>query len=262
LRDVMLAAELSAYLQEEAQVYRFLRLGMRNGWTLKNIKNSGLLGTYTNGPAWDDAVSAYDSLHQAYEDGLDHVLRKEVRGMYRRDQWMAMQALFRIGDKQQEEYGEQQFAPHSEKQMALLHGMLLNQGYPGEQLIGNSWWLSTVLSHHNSISKAYLERDVLYPYLRPKLLEAIEKGQLHPNEFMLIEDWREAVRSDHGSTAYGFMGEVPDQKTMDAINRNRDTLGMRSVALRNAMIQLEKEMGMDFQLPRGWGVEEIHIVGQ
>ena len=79
-----------------------------------------------------------------------------------------MGALFRIGSKSQDNYAENKFAPHSEQQISELRDILLEIGYPGEKLIGNDYWVSTILSHHNSISQAYNKKDRLYPELKPQ----------------------------------------------------------------------------------------------
>jgi hypothetical protein len=65
--------------------------------------------------------------------------------------------------------------------------------------------------------------------------------------------------NNHGHTAFGFLGSIPDEKTMDAVNENRTALGIRSVTLRNSLLALERELGLDCYLPREWGVEEIAI---
>ena len=126
--------------------------------------------------------------------------------------------------------------------------------------MGNDWWVSVILSHHNSISTEYNSKDSIYLDLRPKLIEAIERGELHPYEFAIIEDWRSASLYQHKSTSYGFLGVVPDSSTLEKANVNRDAIGLRSIQLRNDLIDVEQSTGLNLYLPKGWQKGKITVV--
>ena len=259
LRDCKLATELSAFEQDSKSGFRFLRLGILHGWTLKGIKKNRKLSFLYRDPQWNNVESEYDSLHKRYLAKLNTPLRHQVHEMYKKDQKKVLGALFRIGEKNQIKYAEKKFAPHSEKQLAQLNKILIEQGYPGEKLIGNKWWFSVILSHHNSISTAYTLKDTIYLNLRPKLMKAIEKGELHPYEFAIIEDWRTAALYQHKLTSYGFLGVIPDNSTLEKVNQNRDKMGLRSTELRNALIEIEKETELNLYLPNGWQKGKIIV---
>lgn len=252
LRDCQLATQLCAFEQKSKTGFRFLRKGIKQGWTLKQIKKNERLGFLHTHAEWPAIESAYDSLHALYLSRLNTSLREQVRSMYKKDQKKAIGALFRIGEKSQTRYAERKFAPHSEKQLAQLKQILTEKAYPGEKITGNNWWVSVILSHHNSISQAYVQKDTLYSGLRPLLIKAIEKGELHPYEFATIEDWRCAALYEHQSTSYGFLGVITDSAALKKVNRNRAAIGLRSVELRNALIDIEQQTGLNLYLPKGW----------
>ena len=81
--------------------------------------------------------------------------------MLSKNQWKAFGVLLRFIEKGEQRYAHKKFAPHSERQME-------DYGYPGDRLVGNGFWMSVILSHHNSISKEYLIQDTPYPSVKPK----------------------------------------------------------------------------------------------
>ena len=87
---------------------------------------------------WAKVIAKYDSLRKIYSSRLNFRLKEQVHEMFKKDQKKALGALFRIGQKAQDRYAENKFAPHSEEQLRLLDSILDQHGYPGEQLIGNS----------------------------------------------------------------------------------------------------------------------------
>ncbi len=249
LRECKLGTELATYHNDFEIAFRFLEKGILAGWTLKSLKKKQQLISLQQNPKWSVMEESYDSLHLIYLAKLNKPLRQQVRSMLKQDQKMALKAWLRIGDKSQIRYAEEKFAPHSEQQLAELRQIIVKNGYPGEKIIGNSWWASVFLSHHNSISPAYTLQDTLYPAIRPYLQEAILKGELHPYDFAIIEDWLVAASSGHDNTSYGYLGKLTDE---EKVNENRKKIGLRSIDLRNALIDLEAETGLNLYLQKDW----------
>ena len=252
LRDCKLATEIALHLGDQDAAFRFLQRGILSGWTKKEIRKNTRLKALHQDPRWDALLQNQDSLFAWYESRLDPLLRKEIKALLKKDQKMALGALLRIGEKAQTSYNEKKFAPHSEKQVMRLRELIREKGYPGEKLIGNGWWASVILSHHNSISPTYAAADSLYPGLKPLLLEAIEKGELHPVDFAVIQDWRTAVLSHHDKTTYGYLGKISGQQELDEVDQHRHSIGLRTVAQRNALLDFEKETGVNLYLPKDW----------
>ncbi|WBL41559.1 hypothetical protein PBT90_12425 [Algoriphagus halophytocola] len=259
LRDVKVAAELSAFEKDYKSGLKFARLGIKAGWTLKSINKNGNLRSLRKQPEWTKLMSTYDSLHKIYLSRLNIQLKEQVHEMFKKDQKKAFGALLRIGQKAKRRYSEIKFAPHSEHQLEELGKILDEFGYPGERLIGNNLWGSVILSHHNSISVNYNSKDTLYDHLKPRLLNALEQGEISPYELAQIEDWRIAALNEHELTSYGFLGAIPDNIVLETINKNRANIGLRSIELRNELIDVENETGMNLHLPKGWQNGKIKI---
>ncbi|WP_299163597.1 hypothetical protein [uncultured Eudoraea sp.] len=248
LRDYQVAAQLAFYLNERQKALRLLEEGITAGWELKELKNNKFLASLQDESVWTALENNYDSLRSFYLNRIDPKLREKVHKMFKKDQKKALGALFRIGDKAQERYATKKFAPHSEIQMTKLINILENVGYPGEKLIGNDYWMSTILSHHNSISQAYSKKDTLYMHVRPKLIQAIETGQMSPFEFAMIDDWQKAVISNRTEAGYGFLNP-PLQATLSVTDDLRQKIGLRTIELSNKLVDIEEKTGMNFYLP-------------
>jgi hypothetical protein len=124
LRDIKVATELSAYEKDYKSSLKFLRLGIKTGWTLKSINKSDNLKSLKEHSEWVKIVSEYDSLHKIFLSRLNFQVKEQVHEMFKKDQKKALGALFRIGQKAQNKYTEKKFAPHSEKQLDLLDSIL------------------------------------------------------------------------------------------------------------------------------------------
>ncbi|MGB5188508.1 hypothetical protein, partial [Robiginitalea sp.] len=247
-RDYKIAIQLAVFQKNEEKVLELLQKAFGNSLELKEIKKLPTLKTLRNMPGWDRLENSHDSLSAASPNPVDIPTRETVRGMYKKDQKKAMGALLRIGDKAQIAYAEKNFAPHSEEQLSQLTEIITRGGYPGEKRIRNDYWASTILSHHNSISTAYNQNDTLYPKLKPLLLEALKAGEISPYELAMIEDWRITTVSGGSEPGYGFLNP-PRALSLNATDNLRKAIGLRSISLRNRLVAVEAETGMDFFLP-------------
>lgn len=240
LRDYQVATQLALHLDQNQKAIHYLKEGIAAGWELKAIKANQYLKPLRDGPEWKMIKKSFAERRKKYEAKLNQQVRDRVRKMFKKDQWKAIGALFRIGDKAQERYAERKFAPHSESQMVKLIEILEKHGYPGERLIGNDFWVSTIISHHNSISQKYAQKDTLYDFIKPKLIESIKNGQMSPYEYALIDDWYKTVVSDRTEVGYGFLNS-PNRSTLSEINILRQRIGLRSIELRNKLVEVEKK---------------------
>ena len=257
LRDYKLASQLALYLDDKRKAFDIIKKGVSAGWELKDLRKNRFLKPLQKDPQWRIVEQSYSHLRHQFETRVDNDLREKVRLMFKKDQKKAMGALFRIGNKSQEKYGTEKFAPHSEDQMFELIDILNKDGYPGEKIIGNDFWMSTIISHHNSISQEYSKIDTLYNYIRPKLIRAIEKGEMSPYEYALMDDWQLAASSGRTKPGYGFL-IPPEESTLEKTNELRQKIGLRTVEIRNRLVEVEKKTGMNFYLP-DWIKGKINI---
>ena len=254
-----MATQLSAYKKDFESGFKFIRLGIANGWTLKRISKDNKLKLFRKSPDWKELEQDYDSLHNLYQSRLNFELKEKVHEMFKKDQKKAFGAFVKIGQKAKRRYSEKKFAPHSEKQLEELNDIIDRFGYPGEKLIGNDLWGSVILSHHNSISVKYNLNDTLYSNLKPKLIDALKKGEISTYEFAVIADWRIAALNHHSLTSFGFLGSIPHSVYQKVVNKNRAEISMRSIELRNKLIDIENDTGLNLYLPKGWQNGKITV---
>lgn len=250
-RDYKVATQLALYVGSTDEAFTYLRKGIASGWTMKSINKNEFLKPLKSHTEWVTIEKQYVVLRKIYRQKINLSVRTAVKKMFAKDQRKALLALLRFSDKGQERYAEKKFAPHSEKQLAKLNEIIKTYDYPGERLIGNSYWASVMLTHHNSISERHALSDTLYPYIRPKLLQAIEFGQLSPHEFARIDDWYLVIKSGHNEKAYGFLQNTLTEAEKDSANQLRARIGLSSVETTNVLIAIQQQTGLNFYLPSG-----------
>ena len=259
-RDYQIAAQLAIYLEETEKTAQLLRKGITAGWTKKSIRKNKYLAGFRKTEAWKEIRKDYKKFRNQYEASLDAELRNRVKELFSRDQKKAFAALFTFGSKAQDRYAEKKFAPHSERQMAQVSSIMEEYGYPGEKLIGNDFWMSTIVSHHNSISQKYVVKDTLYPEMQDDLQQALKKGQISPFEYALMDEWYRTIKSGwQAHDGYGILNP-PYEKSLPAFNLLREKCFLRPIELRNKLVEIEEKTGMDFYLPGGpWIDGKIEI---
>lgn len=261
LNDYQIATQIALAAKEEEKCWKYLIAGIKSGWTLKSIKHNSYLEKLKIDPQWKLIKKEYGMWRNEYEIHLNQDARKKVKKMFSKDQWRAIGALFTFGSKGQDRYAEKKFAPNSEKQIDKLITILNDWGYPGERLIGNNFWMATILSHHNSISQAYVQQDTLYQFVKPSLLNALATGQMSPWEFAMLDGWYRTVKAGWEKADYGFLNPPTKEEWM-TVNELRKSIGLRSIETRNRLIDIEQSTGMNFYLGgRPWVEGKIEIKG-
>jgi hypothetical protein len=262
LRDYKVAAQLALFIKDETKAFNFIKLGISNGWTLTEITENKFLEPLQKKKEWEIIKSQYDTLRNKYNERVNQKLSVEVYEMFKRDQRLDLPYYFRIGQKAKDRYAIRKFALNSEKQITRLNEILTEYGYPGEKLIGNNIWMLTILIHHNSISKGYVQNDTLYPALKPRLLDAIRMGQLLPDDYALIEDWYVGVKSNWKAGAYGYVTKLTEQEFLKS-NELRQSIGLCSIETRNRLVDIQEQTGMNFYLDGTmWMKGKINLVSK
>lgn len=256
LRDYQIATQLALYLNDDEKAKSLLIKGIQSGWTMKSIRKNGYLRKLRKREDWNFIKKQYHSLNAQYESSLNQNLKESVKKMFSKDQWKALGALLTFNSDAQDRYAEKKFAPHSKKQIAAFLEIIDEYGYPGEKLIGNNFWMSTILSHHNSISTAYNKKDTLYEIIKPKLWLALEKGQISAFEYVLIDEWCRATKEDK---TYGIL-DGPLLKDLESTNQLRKQAYLRSIEVHNKLIDIQGKTGMSFYLDgHPWSAGKIEI---
>ncbi|HEY1871540.1 MAG TPA: hypothetical protein VGG71_10805 [Chitinophagaceae bacterium] len=260
LKDYKVAAQLALFTKDEAKAFKFIKLGILDGWTLDEITEDKFFRPLQKEKEWETIKSQYDTLRREYNKRINQQLSAEIHEMFKRDQRLDLPYYLRIGQKAKERYALRKFAPNSEKQVTRLNEILNNYGYPGEKLIGNEIWTLTILIHHNSISTGYVQKDTLYPALKLKLFDAIRKGEMSPDDYALVEDWYVGVKSNWKDGAYGYVTTLAHKDSTKS-NTLRQSIGLCPTEIRNRLVDIQGQTGMNFYLDGAmWVKGKINFV--
>ena len=247
LADHKRAVQLAFYIEDLEKTEELLRNAIAAGW--KSINKNKFLSDFRKTGRWKSIRKDYKNLREQYEERLNIPLKNRVKKMFSKDQRKAMGALFKFSSKAKDRYAEKKFAPHSRSQLIEFKEIITSFGFPGEQLIGNDIWMSTILSHHNSITKEHAETDTLYTSLKPLLFESLNSGHISPFELALIDDWYLTVRSGWSSSpGYGILNS-PSKEALEEFDALRKEVYLRPITLRNRLVEIENKTGMDLYLP-------------
>lgn len=257
LRDYKIASQLSFLIGDKAKGMNFLNKAISDGWELNHLKEQKFLSKHLLASDWKVIENQYENFYNQFLNRIDSNVKTMVQTMIEKDQKIAYQAYIIEDEIEQEKYISENFPQHSEKQLKHLVKIFEDYGYPGEFLIGNDFWVSTILSHHNSQGTDYVLQDTLYDYIKPQLLQSLKKGLMSPYEFALVEDWKKTVISDGKESLYGYL-TPPKTSSISQINKNRKHIGLRPVELRNKLVDIEEKTGMSFYLP-DWVEGKIKI---
>lgn len=260
LREYQVAAQLAVHVGDTEAAFQYIRKGIEGGWSMKYLKGTTYLNPLHDLPEWKQVKADYEQLRAKFIAKKNTEVGQQVQKMIKADQWLALKGLFTFSSNAQDRYGERKFAPHSEQQMQKLQAIMDEHGYPGEQLVGIGLWMATILSHHNSISAAYVQQDTIYEHLKPQLMEAVKTGALNPYKLAQIEDWRLAVKYQRQEAGYGYLNEVLAFRLTET-NQLRQALALRSIELRNQLVDVEKKTGMYFFLMgQPWVKGHIEVI--
>lgn len=246
-KDYIRAAQIALELDQNEKSITYIKSGMSLGWSWKSIRKNTFLKSKLTDQEWAELKDSYKALNEKYISEINADLSKEISIIYKKDQRLAMQALFSFSQKAQDRFAEKTYVPKSKPRVMQILHILKTQGYPGERVIEKQYWITTPLMHHNSSSTACVKADTLYLEIRPLLIKAIRAGDMSPYDFATIDDWYILVKSARTEVGYGIVGELNSTNTSTA-NSLRSKIGVRNIVLRNKLVDVEETTGMDFYL--------------
>ena len=248
LRDYKVASQVSFRVEAREKGLLYIKKAISGGWELNDLKEQKYLRKKLRDTEWEDIENQYRDLRSLFLVRIDSSLKNRINLMIEKDQQIAYKASIIEDEQAQEKFISENFPKHSEEQLAQLIEIMETIGYPGEFLIGNDFWVSTILSHHNSQGLDYVKKDTLFDFIKPKLKQYLKKGYISPYEIALPEDWKKTVISEWNASAYGYL-HPPNTSNMSQINKTRRAIGLRTVALRNKLVDIEEKTEMNFYLP-------------
>ncbi|MEO1033366.1 MAG: hypothetical protein AAFX55_18400 [Bacteroidota bacterium] len=248
LRDYKVASQISFLIGEKEKGLTYIKKSISNGWELTDLKEQKFLTKNLLASDWETIEKQDEDLHNQFLNKIDSTIKNRVRSMFDKDQKIAYKAFIIEDEIEQEKFITENFPKHSEEQLVNLIEIMEIKGYPGEFLIGNDFWVSTILSHHNSQGVDYVRNDTLYDFIKPKLIQFLNEGYISPYEIALAEDWKKTTISEWNESPYGYLNP-PNTSNISQVNKTRTAIGLRTVELRNKLIDIERKTGMRLYLP-------------
>ena len=240
LKHCKVAAQLSAFINDADKLFYFLEKGLKAAWTLKQINKSKHFKNFKSDDRWKKLKDNEEEYKSAFLQSINTSLRTEVREMFAKDQKRALRVALTPVKKWRERYTNRKFVPNNRAQVRRINEIIDQTGYPGEKLIGDKSWATVIISHN--------EHDTIYEALRPKLYKALERGELSPSDLGIIETWRIVVNTDRKEKGFAIWSEEISKPEATKPDSLRQSIGLRSIALNNKLIQTEKELDMKFYL--------------
>jgi hypothetical protein len=240
LRDIKVAAQLSAYLNNTDNLFHFLEKGMKKGWTSKEIMKIRIFKKFKNDNRWETLKASKDQFRKEFESSINMQLRTEIKEMLNEDQKRAIRVALTPIKKWRTRYTNRKFVPHNRAQVRRINQIIDQYGYPGEKIIGDKSWATVIISHN--------EHDTIYNQLRPKLYTAFARGELSAIDLAIIETWRIVVDTDRKEMGFIIWGDEITKSESIKGDSLRQSIGLRSIELNNKLIQTEQELDMKFYL--------------
>ncbi|PSR56715.1 hypothetical protein AHMF7605_26085 [Adhaeribacter arboris] len=245
LRDMKVAAQLAAYTKDTANLYFFLEKAMQKGWTAKQILKRENLQPFKSDDRFQKLLAGEDQFHKTFENKINLTLRKEIKQMLAADQKRALRVALTPGKKWRQQYTMKKFVPQNRVQVRRINQIMDQVGYPGEKIIGDHSWATVLISHN--------EHDYIYQQLRPKLYAALKRGEISAIELAIVESWRRVVDTNGQEKAFVIWEQEVSQEEAAHADSLRSSIGLRSIALNNKLLDLEKELKMKFYLSPSHG---------
>lgn len=240
LRDIKVAAQLSAHVNDREQLFYFLEAGMKKGWTSKAIMRMKVMKKFRRDDRWKVIKSNEDQFKKEFANRINLQLREEVKKMLAEDQKKAIRVALTPVKKWRDRYTNRKFVPNNRAQVRRLNQIIDESGYPGEKIIGDRSWAMVVISHN--------ERDTIYNELRPKLYAAFDRGELSAIELAIIETWRIVVDTERKEKGFVIWSEEISAAESIKADSLRKCIGLRSIDLHNKLIKTEEELDLKFYL--------------
>lgn len=240
LRDIKVAAQLSAYVNDSDNLFYFLEKGMKKGWTFKQIMKRKVFKKFKTDNRWRKLKASQWQFKKEFENSINLELRAELKEMLVKDQKRAIRVALTPIKTWRERYTNRRFVPNNRAQVRRINKIIDQVGYPGEKIIGDKSWATVIISHN--------EHDTIYHELRPKLYAAFERGEISAIELAIVESWRTVVNTSWKDKSFAIWEQEIEKNEAAHADSLRSTIGLRSIELNNKLIDAEKELKLKFYL--------------
>ncbi|GAB3234131.1 hypothetical protein J0A67_20485 [Algoriphagus aestuariicola] len=250
-KDLKIALQLAYRVGDSVSFRRFSGKAFERGWDWKKAKKE-LRDNSDFELGLGDSLKSISKRTRRIPVPYPEI-REQVKRLFIQDQWQALGGLFTFSAERQDRYAEKKFAPKAKKRVEEIRSIMDQVGYPGEMLIGNSVWASTILSHYNSISERFAKADTLYPALKDSLRRDLGLGKISPFEFTLIDNWYQSIVSGRQVESYGILEREVSDEALPMVDTNRLAVGLPTVADYNRLLDLQEKNGIRLFFGEAWG---------
>ena len=250
-KDLKIALQLAYRARDSASFQRFSEAAFARGWEWKKAKKE--LKENPDFPFGMGIRLKSISKNTEKSEVRHPEIREQVKKLFIQDQWQALGALFTFSSHKRERYAERKFAPKAKLRVERIQEIIKEIGCPGEMLIGNFVWASTILSHYNSMSEELTKADILYPAMKITLQRELGLGRISPFEFALIDNWYQSVKSGRTVESYGILEGEVSEGSVASVDANRLAVGLPPIGVYNQLLAVQNESRIRLFFGQAWG---------
>ncbi|UTW60812.1 hypothetical protein KFE98_12330 [bacterium SCSIO 12741] len=246
-KDLYLAAQVSAYLNQNQRCYNYLITGFVNGIPQSVLENNPYLKRWTS-TEWGKKLtqSRLDSLYAVNEERINTWYKKRMAALYRQDQLLRDSCHLPVdsfpGGQQQKNLLYQKWMKQADRQSRQIMRYTVKYGFPSFQVIGcddKRYFEDSddgVGSKYGSIILYHSKTS--WDLFKNVLMTQLEQGNLIPKQYALIRDfaarnYQTGYRPNAKYGNYVYYIRWNDQKKtpwsttkLKWVNKNRYEIGL------------------------------------
>ncbi len=244
-RDVFTAMQIASLHGDSAIVLKLMAIGARQGITLEHLALS----------------TTYDFLDSLNLIGPCKDMIMSERGKYRERLLPKYRQVFmRNYNTEQAAKAKPGFSSVVNENFGIIRSFIRDHGFPSERNIGidNCDVMNSIRSRclrNAKIMATLLHKPYSFSELKPILMSAMEKGELHPYDFAYIygfEMGRVSKLYDEASKPqmqWNFNSSFePKTQNLEKVNKDRHSIGMMSLELEKELKEKERSLKIDLGL--------------
>lgn len=217
--DFLLASINSEKLKDNQKTFDYLKKGINNGLTLKQIKKQ--LQEFKKSRKWKELKKEYNSIRKNHLSTLNLPLREEISEMIRKDQ-KARAPIFG-GWKQMKKIDTYNY----NRLIDIIKKN--NNKWPGFSTIGEITPKGKYDVTKNITLMPLHFKEEWVEKLKPYMYEAVLNGEIYPYQFARIIDYKNLKCQIYGTYAYSEKYEVGEICDCEKANQERKKIGFETI---------------------------------
>jgi hypothetical protein len=240
-RDCFNALEIASALGDNDKVDYFLRRCLKQGIDLNILEKDSILTDFKKTDAWSEILLDKDSLRGIYERNVNWDIRKEINGMFAKDQEIRELAhknrfnIFRIKKL------NKQFEEVDRKFVLRILAITKEYGFPGEKLIGIDGSKMHPKINSENLTAGMPIVIFIHHFSQPNesfnslLIGEVKKGNLLNEHFATISDFQYTYGKGSNREKYCYSMMFNPKLNIEVIDNNRNNIKLLSVSKTNEL---------------------------